>query len=139
MGLTAANQYYDPGELNTWLKNNGGFSQGSLFIWRSVNRLGVIFEGKVSKYQIKAELDQGKIVICNVRNGRHWVLAYSYSGDNINVRDPGYSNTYYSLSSIVDGQNAVYRIGSRRLLTDESNSDDADGGYLDQAEDMRDI
>jgi hypothetical protein len=55
-------------------------------------------------------LDKGKVVICNVHNGGHWVLAHGYSGDNILVNDPGFSTTSYTLSQIVNGQNGVYRV-----------------------------
>jgi hypothetical protein len=57
---------------------------------------------------IKSKLDAGKVVVCNVHNGGHWVLAHAYSGDNIMVNDPGYSTTSYAISQIVDGQNAIY-------------------------------
>jgi hypothetical protein len=55
-------------------------------------------------------LDKGKVVICNVHNGGHWVLAHGHSGDNILVNDPGFSTTSYTLSQIVNGQNGVYRV-----------------------------
>lgn len=37
-------------------------------------------------------------------------MATGYSGDNINVNDPGYQTTSYTLSQIVDGQNGVYNV-----------------------------
>lgn len=83
---------------------------GDEFVWNSIHSIGLIFEGKVGNSQIKAELDKGKVVICNVHNGGHWVLAHGYSGDNILVNDPGYSTTSYSLSQIVNGQNGIYRL-----------------------------
>jgi hypothetical protein len=78
-----------------------------------------------------------------VHNGGHWVLAYAYSGDNIMVNDPGYSTTSYSLSQIVDGQNAIYgaKAGAfynlvGKLNNLRSNNADlmtmADGGKLEQ-------
>jgi hypothetical protein len=108
MGLAGTGRGYNPHTLNIWLKSNGGYVSGDLFVWTSVNKLGMNFEGKVSNSQIKAKLDQGKVVICNVHNGGHWVLAHGYSGDNILVNDPGYSVTSYALNTIVDGQNAIY-------------------------------
>ena len=62
--------------------------------------------------QIKTNLDAGRVVILNVHNGGHWVLAYSYSGDSIYVNDPGYSTTSYTLSQIVDGQNGIYSVSN---------------------------
>lgn len=84
---------------------------GDEFVWNSIHPLGLTFEGKVGNSQIKAELDKGKVVICNVHNGGHWVLAHGYSGDNILVNDPGFSTTSYTLSQIVNGQNGVYKVG----------------------------
>lgn len=64
----------------------------------------------MSNSQIKSNLDAGKVVVCNVHNGGHWVLAYGYSGDNILVNDPGYQVTSYPISQIVDGQNGIYTV-----------------------------
>ncbi len=50
--------------------------------------------------EVKQRLDQGKIVLCNVHNGRHWVLATGYNGDNILVNDPYYSTTSYAISEV---------------------------------------
>lgn len=55
-------------------------------------------------------MDANNVVICNVHNGGHWVLAHGYSGSSILVNDPGYTTTSYDLSTIVDGQNAVYKV-----------------------------
>lgn len=62
--------------------------------------------------EIKKNLDQGNVVICNVHNGKHWVLAYAYNGDNIIINDPNYTTPYYNLSEIVDGQSGVYSVGN---------------------------
>jgi hypothetical protein len=137
MGLSGAGHSFTPSTLNTWLKNNGGYVSGDLLVWGSLNKLGLTFEGKVANSQIKSKLDQGRVVICNVHNGGHWVLATGYSGDNISVNDPGYSTTAYSLSQIVDGQNAVYRVGNgifgslSGLRTDDNGEIMADGGILE--------
>lgn len=101
MALVGTGRKYDPGALNKWLKNNNGYS-GNLFIWASVNKLGMKFEKKVGRNAVKAELKKGRVVIINVRNGGHWVLATGHSGDNINVNDPGYSKSSYKLSEISD-------------------------------------
>jgi hypothetical protein len=66
--------------------------------------------GKVSNSQIKSNLDAGRVVILNVHNGGHWVLAYGYNGDTIMVNDPGYNVASYTLSQIVDGQNGIYTV-----------------------------
>ena len=112
MALAGTGHNYNPSTLNKWLTANGGYASGDLLIWGSLNSLGLTFEGKVGNSQIKTKLDQGKVVILNVHNGGHWVLAYAYSGDNIMVNDPGYSTTSYALSQIVDGQTGIYGVRS---------------------------
>lgn len=112
MALSGTGHSYNPSTLNTWLKGHGGYVSGDLFVWGSVNPLGLHFTAKVANSHIKANLDAGNVVICNVHNGGHWVLATGYSGDTIHVNDPGYSVTSYALSAIVDGQNAVYKVGN---------------------------
>lgn len=116
MALAGTGHSYNPKTLNQWLKGHGGYVSGDLFVWGSIGPIGLPFEGKVSNSQIKAKLDAGKVVICNVHNGGHWVLAHGYSGDNILVNDPGYSTTSYTLSQIVDGQNGVFRVGNANFL-----------------------
>jgi ABC-type bacteriocin/lantibiotic exporter with double-glycine peptidase domain len=110
MALSGTGHSYNPGTLNKWLISNGGYASGNLFVWASINKLGLTFGGFVSNSAIKSSLDNKKIVILNVHNGGHWVLAKSYSGDNIVVNDPGYSTTSYSLSSIVNGNTGVYTV-----------------------------
>jgi ABC-type bacteriocin/lantibiotic exporter with double-glycine peptidase domain len=110
MALSGTGHSYNPGTLNTWLKANGGYASGNLFVWASINRIGLTFKGFIPNGNIKANLDAGNVVIVNVHNGAHWVLAYGYSGDNILVNDPGYSTTSYSLSQIVNGNSGVYSV-----------------------------
>jgi len=144
MALSGAGHSYNPSTLNAWLKTHGGYVSGDLFVWGSINSLGLAYQAKVSNSQIKANLDAGKVVICNVHNGGHWVLATGYSGDNIMVNDPGYSTTSYALNQIVDGQNAIYILKSatnqnlikkmKSALRIEGTENKwwqaADGGYL---------
>lgn len=111
MALAGTGHSYNPGTLNTWLTHHGGYVSGDAFVWASVNSIGLTYEGKVSNSQIKAELDKGRVVILNVHNGGHWVLAHGYSGDNILVNDPGFSTTSYSLSQIVNGNTGIYKVG----------------------------
>ena len=110
MALAGTGHGYNPSTLNQWLKGHGGYSGGDGLVWGAVNPLGLTYQGKTGNGQIKGNLDQGKVVICNVNNGGHWVLAYSYSGDTIYVNDPGFDRSSYTLSQIVDGNNAVYSV-----------------------------
>ena len=90
MALKGTGHDFNPSTLNRWLTSHGGYASGDLFIWAAINNFGVKFQGKVANSQIKANLDKGNIVICNVHNGHHWVLAHGYNGNNILVNDPGY-------------------------------------------------
>lgn len=101
-----------PAILNRWLTQNGGYVSGDLFVWSAINTFGLTFQAKVANSQIKPNLDKGNVVICNVHNGKHWVLAYGYNGDNILINDPNYTTPSYTLAEIVDGQNGVYTVRS---------------------------
>ena len=86
MALSALGKSIDgnssnPKTLNTWLKAHSGYASGDLFVWGSVSTLGLSYSGKVTAEAAKTAVDQGKIVILNVRNGGHWVLATSRNGD----------------------------------------------------------
>jgi len=98
--------------LNKWLTQNGGYVSGDLFVWASINPFGLTFQGKVGNSEIKYNLDRGNVVLSNVHNGKHWVIAYGYNGDNILINDPNYTTPPYTLSEIVDGQNGVYSVRS---------------------------
>lgn len=110
MALAGTGKSYNPGTLNTWLKGHGGYVSGDLFVWGSVSPLGLSYQGKVSNSNIASSLSAGNIVILNVHNGGHWVLATSMSGNTIYVNDPGYSTTSYSLSEIVANNSGLYRV-----------------------------
>mmetsp|Transcript_64209 Transcript_64209/g.89245 ORF Transcript_64209/g.89245 Transcript_64209/m.89245 type:complete len:130 (+) Transcript_64209:180-569(+) len=90
----------NPATLNSWLTKNGGYVQRDLFVWASVNKLGLNFAGFVSKSNIKSAFDSGKNLILNVRNGGHWVLMNGYSGNTLMVNDPGFSKTSYDISEV---------------------------------------
>ena len=98
--------------MNTWLKGHGGYVSGDLFVWGSVKPLGLAYQGKVGNSGIAAALSAGHIVILNVHNGGHWVLATSMSGSTIQVNDPGYSTTSYTLSEIVAGNSGLFYVGN---------------------------
>ncbi len=110
MALAGTGHSYNPGTLNSWLKSNGGYVSGDLFVWTAINKLGLTYKGRISNSEIKHNLDAGNVVIVNVHNGGHWVLAHGYNGDNILVNDPGFSTTEYSLSQIVNGNTGVYTV-----------------------------
>lgn len=110
MALSGIGKNYNPGTLNTWLKGHGGYVSGDLFVWGSVSPLGLSYVGKVANSGIAGALGANEIVILNVHNGGHWVLATSMSGSTISVNDPGYSTTSYTLSEIVANNSGLYRV-----------------------------
>lgn len=112
MALSGTGNSQNPSTLNTWLKGHGGYVSGDLFVWASVNSLGIKYIGKVSNSNIASSLSSGKIVILNVHNGGHWVLATSMSGSTISVNDPGYQTSSYTLSEIVANNSGLYSVGN---------------------------
>jgi hypothetical protein len=115
MALGGIGKAYNPKSLNIWLKGHNGYVSGDLFVWGSVSTLGLSYVGKVANSQIDASLKAGNIVILNVHNGAHWVLATSMSGSTISVHDPGYSTASYTLSEIVAGNSGLYRVSGNFL------------------------
>lgn len=43
MALTGIGHNYNPSTLNQWLKSHGGYVSGDLFVWHSINSLGLLF------------------------------------------------------------------------------------------------
>lgn len=48
MALNGTGHGFNPRILNQWLTANGGYVSGDLFVWASINDLGITFEGKVA-------------------------------------------------------------------------------------------
>ena len=121
MALAGIGKGYNPSSLNTWLKGHGGYVSGDLFVWGSVSSLGLSYVGKVANNNIASSLTAGNIVILNVHNGGHWVLATSMSGSTISVNDPGYSTASYALSEIVANNSGLFRVsgGFLGVMIDE--------------------
>jgi hypothetical protein len=109
-GITVSGAAADPGNFNTWLKNNGGYS-GNLLVWGAVPKLSsrISFQGRytsgssLSAATLRSYLDAGnKAILANVRSGSHWVLLTNHNGGTVfNVNDPGYSQTTYNYSDFV--------------------------------------
>ena len=98
----------NPKNLNTFLKSNGGY-QGNLFVWGVVEApFSLVYEGQpADRTAIKNAICANKIVILNVNNGGHWVLATSANDNGYGVNDSGYSKDFYSNSEVVRA--GVYR------------------------------
>lgn len=52
MALKGCGKDYNPSTLNAWLKTHGGYVQQDLFVWASVNPLGITFAGFISNKNI---------------------------------------------------------------------------------------
>ena len=52
MALSGTGHSYNPKTLNSWLINNGGYASGNLFVWASINKLGLTFKGFVANSAI---------------------------------------------------------------------------------------
>lgn len=102
----------NPGTLNSWLRNNGGYVSGDLLVWSAPNAFGVAkmtnyYHGSASMSQeaLQAAISAGHGVVVNVRNGGHWVLVTGHAGGSTyTVNDPGFSvnsYTYGEMSNFV--------------------------------------
>ncbi|GAM23579.1 hypothetical protein SAMD00019534_067540, partial [Acytostelium subglobosum LB1] len=111
-GIEIDGQSSNPGTLNSWLKSNGGYTSGNDLIESVVPGIssdikwdGPLLNGTaLSMDDIKNLLNKkDMIVILNVDNGGHFVLATGYdSGDTkIYVNDPGFSRLYYEYNTVV--------------------------------------
>jgi hypothetical protein len=76
--IHVAHNATNPGSLNTWLTEHGGYVYGDDIIWNSVHTLGkvrMLEDVKVmSSSQVHRYLDKCYGVVVNVRHGTHWVL-----------------------------------------------------------------
>ena len=71
-----------PHKLNQWLKEHGGYVQGDVFVWTSVAPFGLSYLGQIVNHvDMRSHLDKGHIVILNIHNSDHWVLATNYSSN----------------------------------------------------------
>jgi hypothetical protein len=113
-GLVDAN----PGTLNKWLQNNGGYDEDNDFIEPvavNINPDRIVWPddamhktNDLGYDTVKEYLDAGRIVIGNVMEGHHFVLltGYSTDGDTFAVNDPGFNTLTYSYKEDIVG----YRI-----------------------------
>ena len=101
LGKTVGGQQANPGNLNAWLRNNGGYS-GNMFVWGAMAPYGLKFLGwPESSDEIKKHICANRVVILNVNGGGHWVLATGYTGNTYQVMDTGYPKETYATSEVV--------------------------------------
>ena len=108
-----AKSYYDPGTLNTWLKQNEGYTNGCSLVWSAVDGLGVTsFQGiqTLTEDEICTALKNNSVygIVAHVALGAHWVLVTKCLGNaEFAVLDPQFiNNTGITMKDIV--QLAVY-------------------------------
>eukprot|EP00042_Codosiga_hollandica_P033425 m.222825 g.222825 ORF g.222825 m.222825 type:complete len:360 (+) comp54184_c0_seq1:109-1188(+) len=114
--ITISGQTSNPGTLNTWLRNNHGYTSGNDLIESVVPGInpahiswpsdGMHPTNDLPLDTIRGYLLTGRVVIANVMHGEHFVLCigFSYSDpDTIYVNDPGFSTLSYSYSQDVVG------------------------------------
>mmetsp|Transcript_10849 Transcript_10849/g.10762 ORF Transcript_10849/g.10762 Transcript_10849/m.10762 type:complete len:147 (+) Transcript_10849:186-626(+) len=99
LGKKISGQTVNPGNFNDWLRSHHGYS-GNLYVWGAAeSTFKVKYQGQ--KQGGTHTIDSKHITILNVRNGGHWVLATSKSGNTYKVLDPGYQKSSYTTSEVV--------------------------------------
>ena len=108
----------NPGSLNTWLKQNGGYDDSDDFIEpvaQQIDPARVVWPddamhktNDLPYEQVVSYIKAGRVVIGNVHNGGHFVLLTGYSddGDTFAVNDSGFNTFTYSYKNDIVG----YRI-----------------------------
>lgn len=106
---------FNPQLLNSWLLAHNGF-EGDLYIWATIEPLGYTFEGETANTTILTQnIDQGKRVILNVRDGTHWVLAIGYNANGFfYVNDPYFDTSTYDFSDVVGSGTYADSISNRQ-------------------------
>ena len=110
MALSGIGKNFNPCSINAWLNGHNGYVSDDLFVWASINELGLKFVGFIANSNIASNLNVDNVVILNVNNGGHWVLATGISGNTIYVNDPGYSRSSYDISQVVNGNTGLYYV-----------------------------
>lgn len=108
MGLKAIGKDFDPSSLNKWLIKNRGYIGSNLYIWASVNPLGLIFQGYVGVSQIRASFDLGRVVLIELQKSGDWVILTGHDNYTVYVNDPVKGATEYDLTDLNDGNSGVY-------------------------------
>eukprot|EP01080_Neovahlkampfia_damariscottae_P009715 gene9715-1920_t len=102
LGKRIDGQIVTPKNFNHFLNTNRGY-QGNLFIWGSVTRFGLRYQGQINDVEgIKAAVCAKKIVSLNIDRGGHWVLAVGVnSNGSFQILDPGRTRSTVSPHEVV--------------------------------------
>ena len=116
-GYTLGSKTSDPGTLNAWLVENGGYScvDGNcnnlnlpqvekVDVYGGIKYVGEIFPPVLSRGYVVRALEAGLVVLGHVRNKTHFVLLNGEigGGNAYTVMDPFYNSTTYSYEDISD-------------------------------------
>ena len=102
LGKNLYGQSPNPGTFNAFLNAYGGY-YGDEFEWGSVARFGLYYQGQpTDKATINRNICANNVVILNVMNGGHWVLATGVAPDGTYyVNDPGFYRSTYASWEVV--------------------------------------
>ena len=90
-----------PDVVNSFIRNEYGYKSNP-FIWTSVERCGIKYEGQLeSTADIQKALCDKKVVILLVDGGGHWLLATGYDGNTFYVNDSSYNRGSYPARDVV--------------------------------------
>lgn len=100
----------NPGLLNEWLKENGGYSGGGIINWAKAVTIGegisyhgiIDFAGAADLDFIKNEINNGYPVIARMgyKGTSHYVVICGYQQDTFFVNDPWYEDPGHTINSI---------------------------------------
>lgn len=99
----------NPETMNYWLLANNGYADGDDFVWASIDSLGFTFEGfDNTTTQALSDLHSGKLVILNVAQGHHYVLATGSTDVGFTVMDPAGWKAVYPFDEVVRSGIYIY-------------------------------
>ncbi|MFA5012006.1 MAG: C39 family peptidase [Ignavibacteria bacterium] len=116
----------NPGQLNTWLTNNGGYSGGCLIIWgTAVQYPGstVTFAGSIgySLSAIKSKIDAGSPVIVNVTTTvNHFIVVKGYNGSGTSTSDFVVLDPLYQSERLLSNYNTIVGLRTFNNVTSGS-------------------
>lgn len=107
----------DPGLLNVWLTNNGGYAFDDKILWATINAYSggrVAFSGWLGPDLdlITSEIDAGRPVIAEVSlNGnQHFVIMTGYDANGFIINDPWFDDTVYFAARYGDPATGIVSI-----------------------------
>jgi hypothetical protein len=107
-GVKINGQTPNPDNLNNWLKSNGGYASGNLFVWGSISKFGfkhTAFNTKDMNAMAEA-VRKCNVVILNVdgsTKGSHYVLATGVGKNEFIIQDPYFAKSKVPYSGVYKG------------------------------------